>query len=382
MFLCAASDHFHSAIFYFLHHALSAMGIDMDGTGTNTGSKTIESVIANWGKPGHFGEGLEDWPTIFTHDITPIPCHSHNDYWREVPLFSALSVGCTSVEADVWLVDGELYVGHERAALTKQRTLTSLYIGPLVQILENQNPHTEFTGPDSTPRALNGVFDTDALQSLTLLIDVKTDGRSTWPTVISQLAPLREKGYLTFYNGTDVHPGPITVVASGEAPFEAIAEANPPRDYFFDAPLDRLGSRSSLGGYDYSTTNSYYASVSFKQTIGIVVLPLGSSTSPSSTATATGSRNEKDKDKGEDDDEEEEEEEKERGEEKSILNTSQLQILRSQIKAAHALGLKVRYWDLPAWPVALRNAVWRALVHEGVDVLNVDALLDVRDFLL
>lgn len=38
--------------------------------------------------------------------------HSHNDYWRDVPLFSALSHGVTSVEADVWLnpKDGRLYV--------------------------------------------------------------------------------------------------------------------------------------------------------------------------------------------------------------------------------------------------------------------------------
>ena len=31
--------------------------------------------------------------------------------WREVPLLTAISHGAKSVEADVWLIDGTLYVG-------------------------------------------------------------------------------------------------------------------------------------------------------------------------------------------------------------------------------------------------------------------------------
>jgi len=32
--------------------------------------------------------------------------------WRDVPLYTALSLGVASVEADVWLVNGELFVSH------------------------------------------------------------------------------------------------------------------------------------------------------------------------------------------------------------------------------------------------------------------------------
>ena len=39
--------------------------------------------------------------------------HAHNDYEHERPLFDALEHGFTSVEADVWLVDGELLVAHD-----------------------------------------------------------------------------------------------------------------------------------------------------------------------------------------------------------------------------------------------------------------------------
>lgn len=97
-----------------------------------------EQYLPNFGKPGHAGEDLAHYPTDATKDILPIPCHSHNDYWRRVPLFDAIHAGCISVEADVWLFEDsdELYVGHGTASLTPDRTLSSLYVNPLVDLLE------------------------------------------------------------------------------------------------------------------------------------------------------------------------------------------------------------------------------------------------------
>ncbi|MBL8755991.1 MAG: hypothetical protein JNK15_22035, partial [Planctomycetes bacterium] len=57
--------------------------------------------------------------------------HGHNDYLQPVPLAKALELGLGSVEADVFLVDGELRVGHERWQLRPGRTLRSLYLEPL-----------------------------------------------------------------------------------------------------------------------------------------------------------------------------------------------------------------------------------------------------------
>ena len=94
--------------------------------------------LPNWGKPGHLGDGLSKYPTDATQDVLPVPCHSHNDYWRRVPLFQAIHAGCTSVEADVWLFDDEeeLFVGHNTASLTPNRTFTKLYVDPLVELLD------------------------------------------------------------------------------------------------------------------------------------------------------------------------------------------------------------------------------------------------------
>lgn len=280
-----------------------------------------DPVFSRWGTDGSGTEGLAWYPTSFLQDVVPKPIHSHNDYWRKVPLFTALRQGCVGVEADVWLFDApehsdSLYVGHERAALQPNRTFQSLYIQPLVDILERQNPKTEFYNDN-----YRGVFDMDPNQTLTLLVDVKTSGAETWAKVVEQLEPLRQRDWLTFYADGTTHTRPITVVGTGNTPFDLLISNSTYRDYFYDAPLHKLNS-------DYDATNSYYASVSFGSTIGSPWM--------------------------------------------GGLGTEQIERIRAQVKAAHERGLKARYWDLPAWPISTRYRLWDLLVKEGVDLLNVD----------
>lgn len=42
---------------------------------------------------------------------------SHNDYERPRPLFDALSLQFNCVEADLWLIDGELYVSDRKSVV-------------------------------------------------------------------------------------------------------------------------------------------------------------------------------------------------------------------------------------------------------------------------
>ncbi|KAF3402010.1 Altered inheritance of mitochondria protein 6 [Penicillium rolfsii] len=299
--------------------------------------------------PGQQPSLFSDW---LTHGVIPIACHSHNDYWRRVPLFSALAVGCTSVEADIWLDGDELRVGHTMRTIIPNQSLRSLYIDPLLDILEHHNParnvSTSETESSVEPDDLApvGVFVTEPTQSLVLLIDFKTSPELLWPLLMENLQPLRQKGYLTHFNGTTLIQRPITVVATGSAPFHRIQASTTYRDIFYDAPLDKLTiiplehelepEFQSTTNYTADTEssftkyNSYYASVNFHASIGS--LPLGR------------------------------------------LSQDQLAKIRDQIAAAHARGLKVRYWGTPGWPVGLRNYVWRVLVREGVDMLNVDDL--------
>ncbi|KAL2075073.1 hypothetical protein VTL71DRAFT_15 [Oculimacula yallundae] len=324
-----------------------------------------DDIFKAWGGIGSGTEGLNWWPSDFTRDIQPIACHSHNDYWRQVPLFSALRHGCISVEADVWLFDDVLFVGHNSVSLTRSRTFTSLYIDPLVRILERQNPHTEFYNGTG-----NGVFDVDPEQSLTLLIDVKTSGAETWPWVLKQLEPLRERGWLTFVEGGKVHTRAVTVVGTGNTRFDVLTQNTTYRDAFFDSPLDTMwepatdsastpspssksevssktpsskplqphdlgqGLSGTTPSTEFNAQNSYYASVSLRKAIGLIW--------------------------------------------HGNISPAQLEIIRGQIRGAHKRGLKVRYWDLPAWPIGTRDRVWRVLVDEGADILNVDDLQAVK----
>ncbi|KAI1131238.1 hypothetical protein F5Y10DRAFT_79907 [Nemania abortiva] len=293
-----------------------------------------DNIFAGWGMPGTGTASLAWYPTDFLRDVIPVPCHSHNDYWRKVPVFSALHAGCTGVEADVWLFDNdpELYVGHDRPALTPYRTFQSLYVNPIVEILEQNNPDTPFY--NGTRR--RGVFDTDPDQTLVLLVDLKTDGANTLAQIQSQLEPLRVGGWLSYVQDDVVYERQITVVATGKAPFDMITQNATYRDVFFDAPLNELyeepdvpSASDDWGPFTYNITNSFYASVNFKRAIGPVW---------------------------------------------SGISDKQLRLIRGQIKGAHRRGLKVRYWNTPAWPVTVRNKIWHTLIAEGADYLNVDDL--------
>jgi hypothetical protein len=263
-----------------------------------------------------------------TQGIIPKAFHSHNDYWRPIPFYSALSVGGVSVEADVWLYKGVLHVGHEESALTNERTFNALYVQPILSVLQRENPNSSFLTEGPTK---NGVYDTDSGQTLYLYVDVKTDGEATFPYVIKELEPLRSAGYLTTWNGTGITPGPVTVIGTGNTPLDQIQGVDN-RDYFYDAPLPYLDTT-----FKNITSNvSLTANWDFADVFGEV-------------------RNQ-------------------------TFNSTQMRTLEEQVASAHAKGIAVRYWDQPGWPVGTRNAIWRILWDAGVDLLNVDDLEGAANF--
>ncbi|KAI4149363.1 MAG: hypothetical protein L6R39_002519 [Caloplaca ligustica] len=177
---------------------------------------------------------------------------------------------------------------------------------------------------------MSGIFEMNTNISVILLLDIKSEGVSTLQSIIQQLEPLREKGWLTHSDGSELISGPITIVGSGNTPFDAI-QANETRDVFFDAPVAELwGEDAPADRLRYSSQNSFYASAQFSKVIGQIW--------------------------------------------NGFLQPEQVDIIRGQVKAASALGLKVRYWDTPAWPIKDRDHVWDVLEDEGVGILNVDDL--------
>src|ERR1700756_5050736 len=83
---------------------------------------------------------------------------AHNDYKHKHPLFDALDNGFTNIEADVFLKDNKLVVGHFCPIFHYGRTLEKLYLKPLYnRVMEN-----------------NGYVYANYKQPVILMIDVKT----------------------------------------------------------------------------------------------------------------------------------------------------------------------------------------------------------------
>lgn len=291
--------------------------------------------------------GSAKYPPDFFGSVLPVPCHSHNDYWRRTPLFAALGSGCVSIEADIWQRNTDLYVGHTQFGLRDNATLQNMYLEPLVGILQAMNPLEVHDGNIKNP---SGVYYNDPEQTLTLVIDFKSLAEDTWPLLYDQLQPLREGGWLTHWNGRDRVERPITVVVSGAADFNLIVANQTYRDIFYDAPLDALEDESDLRSifnatsdlkhtdgverFKYNPTNSHLASTSFHKAIGSI--------------------------------------------RRSRLSDEQVERLRVQIRNAKERKLIPRYWGTPRWPRSLRDVIWGFLVQEEVGLLNVDDLRAVR----
>ncbi len=153
----------------------------------------------------------------------PLPhAHAHNDYCHERPLLDALDQGFGSVEADIFLVDGQLLVAHNRPDVRPERTLESLYLAPLAERVHANGGRVYRDGP-----------------VVTLLIDFKNDGAATWQVLHETLQ--RHKEIFTRVEDGRVVEGAVTVVISGDRPLKEI-EATSPRYAGIDGRLTDLDS--------------------------------------------------------------------------------------------------------------------------------------------
>ena len=148
--------------------------------------------------------------------------HAHNDYEHDRPLFDALEHGFTSVEADIWLVDGELLVAHDREDVQAGVTLESLYLDPLDALVTGHG--------GSVYPGWGGGFQ--------LLIDIKSEATATYAALEEELADHRTM--LTRFTHGKTKPGAVTAVVSGNRPLAEMATADQ-RFGFYDGRAADLG---------------------------------------------------------------------------------------------------------------------------------------------
>ncbi|MFF0341808.1 glycerophosphodiester phosphodiesterase family protein [Kribbella sp. NPDC004875] len=236
--------------------------------------------------------------------------HAHNDYDHRRPLQDAVDRGFNSVEADVWLVDGELRVAHDLADAKPGRTLESLYLQPLADRVRENHGQVYKHGRD-----------------FQLLIDIKSDGPSTYAAVDKALAKYR--GISTAFVDGRVVKGAVTSVISGNRPLDAL-KAQKIRYAGYDGRLADLQSgmpASLMPLVSDNWTNAFTWQ-------GVGPMPAAEKTK-----------------------------------------------LHDIVTTAHHAGYKVRFWATPDTPGAAREALWRELTDAGVDYLNTDDLHGLEDFL-
>ena len=135
----------------------------------------------------------------FSQAAEPVPLprsHAHNDYAHPRPLLDALQQGFCSIEADIYLIDGQLLVAHDLKDAQPARTLQALYLDPLRRQVLAHGGRVYPGGP-----------------VLTLLVDVKSEAVTTHAALDRVLQGYPE--ILTSYRDGKVEPGAVSILISG-----------------------------------------------------------------------------------------------------------------------------------------------------------------------
>ncbi|CCD26572.1 Aim6p NDAI_0H03990 [Naumovozyma dairenensis CBS 421] len=302
-----------------------------------------------------------------TKDVNPIPVHSHNDYWRKLPLFEALMYGATSVEADVWNMEtnqtlrqdsksiwGRNYtlgVAHNEAFLDScNQNLYSLYTGPLLKMLNQVN-----CGNDKEIK--HGLFFNSPETTLYFYIDFKSDDNVLTYNLLMKkyLEDLIKAGYVSYYDFEKkaITWNPITAILTGNYPRNLTVLDNGP--YGQDQGQDHIqeGNAETIRKGYYNDDKRYVF-------LDALIHDLGNSIVDSTTSiTASSSL--------------------------SQINYScsgsgvfDEQCATNLISTCHKMGLKTRIWGVPSWPRSAESEAWIKHSNDwGSDFFNTDNLEDV-----
>lgn len=126
----------------------------------------------------------------------PVLIHSHNDYTRRVPFYQAYAQQVSSIEADLFLHEGKLLVGHEVEDLAPDMTFEALYVEPLVTLFHRNG----------------GRAYKDSDQPLQLLVELKSETEPTLRAVVGLLGRWPE-----VFDAT-ANPDAVRVTVTGNVP--------------------------------------------------------------------------------------------------------------------------------------------------------------------
>lgn len=151
-----------------------------------------------------------------------VQAHAHNDYYHTRPLLDAVECGFCSFEADIFLVDDQLLVGHFPFELKPERSLERLYLEPLRHLVRKNGGRVYRNGP-----------------TVTLLVDIKNNGREVYSKLKQVLTEYED--IISVVDDGQLTQRAVRIVVSGDRPKADIA-ADSRRYVGIDGRLSDLDS--------------------------------------------------------------------------------------------------------------------------------------------
>lgn len=238
--------------------------------------------------------------------VTPLPnAHAHNDYEHVRPLLDAFDCGFTSIEADVFLIEGQLLVAHNFLQISEDRTLENLYLQPLQERALQNGGRLYKDGP-----------------TVTLLVDIKTNGRAAYAAIAELLA--KYDSIISVTKDGEHTEKAVTVVVSGDRPIQQIEESEP----------RRAGIDGRLSDLDSDKSADLLPLISDKWTTHFRYRGVGT------------------------------------------MSDEERKKLHDIVAQVHSKGRRIRFWATPG-----NSAVWQELKAADVDLIGTDDLGKLSEFL-
>jgi len=172
---------------------------------------------------------------VHAQDVQTLPnAHSHNDYRHDRPTLDALDHGFCSLEADVFLVDGQLLVGHTPWELKEVNTLEVLYLDRLREFFQKND---------------GSIYPNK--EKVVLWIDFKSGPKETWPVLEKVLSNYTEM--LSYVEDGKLVEKAVTVIITGSSPSPDMFKSETGKRYAL--------SSDSLDRFDASIPNTVYYAV-------------------------------------------------------------------------------------------------------------------------
>jgi len=136
--------------------------------------------------------------------------HSHNDYAHAMPFWDAWNNRAGVIEADVYCINNELMVAHDKKDIRPGKTLDKMYIQPIVQLFNSNQ--------------------IDSARRFYLMIDIKENAARVLDILIGLL-----QQHSSAFNW-ELNPNAVQVFISGERPPDSSFHHYPPCIMFDGLP--------------------------------------------------------------------------------------------------------------------------------------------------